>query len=268
MTKQLDAKVAVVTGGASGIGLACALALAAEGAAVVVADIAEDGARVVAEQIKAAGGRAHAVRVDLADPTLIRAMIDTCVAEFGRLDFLHNNAAATQLAAVGDSGVADMDLAVWERTLQVNLTGTMLATQIALPHLIASGDGRIVNMSSGASLRGDLGHTAYAVSKGGINTLTQYTAAQYGKVGIRCNAIAPGLVVTPASSGNFAGPLGDLMLRHHLTPRLGNPEDIAAMVVFLCSPGGGFITGQVLNVDGGLDSHLPYVADLVALQTK
>jgi len=121
---------------------------------------------------------------------------------------------ATQLAAVGDSGVADMDLAVWERTLQVNLTGTMLATQIALPHLIASGDGRIVNMSSGASLRGDL-VIPPTRSRRAASTPSRSTRSPVRQGRNPLYAIAPGLVVTPASSGNFAGPLGDLMLRHH-----------------------------------------------------
>lgn len=264
--KLLESKAAIVTGSASGIGRDCALALAAEGAAVVVADISVEGAHAVARQIREDGGRASAVAVDLGDQSQIEAMVDFCVAEFGRLDILHNNAAATHLAATKDVAVAETDPAVWESTLRINLTGTMLATKFALPHLLARGDGCIVSTSSGASLRGDLGQTAYAVSKAGINALTQYTAAQYGKAGIRCNAIAPGLVVTPASADNFAGPLGDLMLRHHLTPRLGQTTDVAAMVVFLCSPQASFITGQILNVDGGLNSHMPYVSDLTALQ--
>lgn len=262
--KTLESKTAIVTGSASGIGRDCALALAAEGAAVVVADISIKGAHAVAQQIREDGGRASAVAVDLAEQSQIEAMIDCCIAEFGGLDILHNNAAATHLAATRDVNVADTDPDVWESTLRINLTGTMLATKFALPHLLATGEGCIVNTSSSASLRGDLGQTAYAVSKAGINALTQYTAAQYGKAGLRCNAITPGLVVTPATADNFAGPLGDLMLRHHLTPRLGQPSDIAALVVFLCSPQASFITGQILNVDGGLNSHMPYIADFIA----
>jgi NAD(P)-dependent dehydrogenase (short-subunit alcohol dehydrogenase family) len=262
VTDLLDGKVAVVTGAASGIGRDCVRALARAGAAVVVADVNFDGAETVAAEIMAEGGRAEPVAVDLGDADLIAAMIERAVSLFGRLDILHNNAAATHLASTRDLNIADMDPQVWEQSLRINLTGTMLATKFALPHLIAAGEASIVNTSSGAGLAGDIGHTAYGVSKAGINALTLYTAAQYGKAGVRCNAIAPGLVVTPATQETYAGPMGGFMLRHHLTPRLGQPLDIAALVVFLCSAQAGFITGQVISVDGGLNTHQPYLADV------
>ncbi|OBH01640.1 short-chain dehydrogenase [Mycobacterium sp. E342] len=262
MTKLLDGKVAVVTGAASGIGRVCVRALARAGAAVVVADVNFGGAGAVASEIIAEGGRAEPVAVDLGDAGQIAAMIERAVSLFGRLDILHNNAAATHLASTRDLNVADMDPQVWDQSLRINLTGTMLATKLALPYLIAAGESSIVNTSSGAGLAGDAGHTAYGVSKAGINALTLYTAAQYGNAGVRCNAIAPGLVVTPATEETYAGPMKEFMLRHHLTPRLGQPDDIAALVVFLCSAQAGFITGQVISVDGGLGSHQPYLADV------
>ena len=262
MDSRLQGMVGIVTGSASGIGRECALALAREGAAVVVADLDTDGAKRVSDDIAATGGWAHALGVDLGDPESVESLVQQTVDLFGRLDILHNNAAATRLAATRDLNVADMDPAVWEATMRINLKGTMLATKFALPHLIAAGGGSIVNTSSGASLSGDFGHTAYGVSKAAINALTLYTAAQYGKAGVRCNAIAPGLIVTPASADNYAGPNGEMMLRHMLTRRLGSPSDIASMLVFLCSPEGEFITGQIISVDGGARSHQPHLADI------
>ena len=266
MGTRLQSKVAIVTGSASGIGRECALALAREGASVVVGDLDIDGAHKVSAQISDHGGQAHAAQVDLGDSMSVESLVRQAVSRFGRLDILHNNAAATHMAANRDLDVADMDPDVWDATMRINLKGTMLATKHALPHLVAAGGGSIVNTSSGASLGGDLGHTAYGVSKAAINALTRYTAAQYGKAGIRCNAVAPGLIVTPASADNYAGPRGDLMLRHILTSRLGVPSDIASMVVFLCSPDAEFVTGQVISVDGGAGSHLPHLADIQALR--
>jgi NAD(P)-dependent dehydrogenase (short-subunit alcohol dehydrogenase family) len=191
-------------------------------------------------------------------------MIATAVGIYGGLDILHNNAAATHLAARLDLPVADADPDVWDRTMRINLRGTMAAIQAAIPHLVARGGGCVINTSSGAGLSGDLSHPAYGASKAAIINLTQYVATQHGKQGVRCNAISPGFIVTPASAGSEYGPIQETMLRHHLTPRLGRPEDIASAVVFLASDEAAFITGQTLCVDGGLLAHQPYVADLRA----
>jgi NAD(P)-dependent dehydrogenase (short-subunit alcohol dehydrogenase family) len=143
----------------------------------------------------------------------------------------------------------------------------MLACKYAIPRMRARGGGSIINMSSGSGLTGALSPTAYGVSKAGIITLTEYVATQHGKEGIRCNAIAPGLIVTPATASSYAsGPFGEMMLRHHLTPRLGTAADIASCVVFLASDEAAFITGQVIRVDGGMHSHAPYYADLMQMK--
>ena len=263
---KLEGRVAIVTGGGSGIGRATALALAREGAAVVVADISAERAASVAAEVVAGGGRAHAQLADVAEEASVAAMIASALTHFGALDILHNNAAATDWSVLGGDGeLAQLDLAIWERTLAVNLRGPLLGSKHAIPHMLARGRGAIVNTSSASGLTGDLVRTAYGVSKAGLSALTQYIATQYGKRGIRCNAIAPGVIETPALRQNVPAEQIALFERHHLTPRLGTPEDIAAAVVFLVSDDAAFITGQIISVDGGLLAHHPTVAEIRAL---
>ena len=267
--KRLQGKVAVVTGAASGIGAETAVRLAAEGAKVVIADIDAARASDLARRIASNGGAAASIGADMGEPTAIAAMIDFAVATYGGLDILDNNAADTRLSAAQDVGVEQTDPKVWDDMMRINLRGTMLACKAAIPHLRARGGGSIINISSGAALAGALAPTAYGVSKAAIVTLTQYIATQHGKEGIRCNAIAPGLIVTPATESTYAnGPFGEMMLRHTLTRRLGKPTDIAAMVAFLASDDAEFITGQLITVDGGMSAHCSYHADMVQMQSQ
>jgi len=172
-----------------------------------------------------------------------------------------NNGAATQSEFLNRDGAAgDMDIAVWDHTFAVNTRGTMLMIKHALPALIASGSGAIINTSSGASLLGDLSRTAYAASKSAVNALTLYVAAQYGKQGVTCNAISPGMVPTAASRENQPE-LIRMVERHHMTPELGYPDDIAAMVALLASDDGRFVSGQIIRVDGGVTKAFAHVAD-------
>ena len=180
-------------------------------------------------------------------------MIDAAVASYGGLDILHNNAAATRLAATRDVPVSAADPDVWDETMRVNLRGAMLAIQAAAPHLIARGGGSIINTSSGSGLLGDLRNPAYGASKAALINLTRYVATEYGQQGVRCNAISPGFIVIGEKPGREA--VNAIMLRHALTPRLGRPEDVAALVVFLASDESAFITGQNICVDGGM--HRP-----------
>ena len=265
-TDRLQGKVVIVTGAAGGIGATTAEVLAREGAAVVVADIDLQQAEKQAGRIVEAGGRATAAGFDLGDEPSIVALVESTVAAHGGLDGVFNNAAATHLGGHKDLPIALADADVWDETMRINLRGTLQVTKHAVPHLVARGGGSIVNASSGAGLAGDFGHPAYGASKAAVARLTTYTAAEFGKQGVRCNAIAPGLIVTPRTEETYAaGPMRDMMLRHHLTPRLGKPEDIAATVLFLLSDESAFITGQVISVDGGLLSHVPYLADVVDL---
>jgi NAD(P)-dependent dehydrogenase (short-subunit alcohol dehydrogenase family) len=263
---RLDGKVAIVTGGAGGIGRACSAALAREGAAVVVADLAGVGAEDVAKEIAGGGGRAMAVAADVSEEADTRNMVAQAVEAYGRLDVLVNNAAATSLELVmADSDVVAMDVDVWDRTMAVNLRGAMLGCKYAVPAMVAGGGGSIVNMSSGESLLGDFRMCAYGASKAGLNNLTRHVATAYGKEGVRCNAIAPGLIRTPKVAEVLPPFLVDVYLQNHLTPRLGEPDDVAHLVVYLASDEAAFLTGAVIPLDGGFSAHQPSYAQMRSL---
>lgn len=261
---RLDGKVAIVTGAASGIGRASALAMADEGAWIAVADIDLRGAEDVVADAQRRGGTAMAIEVDVADPAAVEHMVRRTVDELGRVDVLFNNAAVlTPDVRARDTDVVDLDLEVWHRTMAVNLTGPMLGCRFAVPEMRKRGGGSIINSSSAAAGLADVVRCAYGTSKGGLNSLTRYVAAAFGKDGIRCNAIAPGVVLTPAVRALQSDDALAEFALHHTTPRLGTPEDVAGLAVYLASDQSGFLTGQVLTVDGGLSCHLPtYAATL------
>jgi NAD(P)-dependent dehydrogenase (short-subunit alcohol dehydrogenase family) len=265
----LKDRVAVVTGGASGIGRETASALCAAGASVLVADLNGPGAEAVAKALRSEGLHATSVAADVGDESSIEAMIEAAVSEFGGLDILHNNAADSDPQLMGrDLAVAEMDAEIWDRTMRVNLRGPMLGSKYAIPQMIERGGGAIVNTSSASGLTGDTTRSAYAASKAGLSSLTQSIATQYGAQGIRCNAIAPGVISTPALEANVAPELVGVYRGNTLTPRLGKARDIAAAVVFLASDNASFITGQVLSVDGGLLAHHPAMAEIAKLDGK
>jgi NAD(P)-dependent dehydrogenase (short-subunit alcohol dehydrogenase family) len=254
---RLAGKVAVVTGGAGGIGRASAEALVREGAVVAVVDVNRDGAERVASEIEAAGGAAMPVVADLSrEPEVVEA-IRAVIDRFGRLDVLHNNAALTDSEFLRrDTPVTELELDVWDRTLAVNLTSQMLTCKHVVPEMTRHGGGSIINMSSGASLKGDRTRTAYGVSKAGVNTLTMYVATAHGKLGIRANAIVPGLIITDAVRAHLDEPTLARLGKAVLTTHLGEPEDIAGVVVFLASDKARYITGQLIAVDGGMSAHV------------
>jgi NAD(P)-dependent dehydrogenase (short-subunit alcohol dehydrogenase family) len=263
---RVEGKVAIVTGAASGIGAATAQLLAEHGATVVVADIDEQRAEEHAATIRAAGHRAHAMAFDLGDEASIAVLIERTVSELGGLDVLHNNAAAVMLAATQDGPVGAADATVWDDTMRINARGTALAIKYAAPQMVARGGGSIINTSSGAGSLGDLGHAAYAASKAAINAITMYAATEFGKQGVRVNAIAPGLILTPGTlASGHADALLDIMIANMLTTRAGTPLDIAYMVLYLASNESDYVTGQVFAVDGGIGAHQPYVSELRAL---
>ena len=259
---RFNDKVAIITGGGSGIGRATARLLAAEGARVTVADIAEPAAAKVVAEIEAAGGVARTQVVDVADPEAVAAMVADTVAAYGGLDVLHNNAAALDQNRV-DQDVVSMDLETWHRVMAVNLDGPMHGCRFAIPAMLERGGGSIVNTASAAAFYGSRSLAAYGTSKAGVVALTRYVATAYGERGIRCNAVAPGVVVARAAQDALGGPMGDRLRRYstsHLIGRLGYPEEIAASVAYLASDDAAFVTGEVLRVDGGFTAHTPTYA--------
>lgn len=256
---RFEGKVAIVTGAGSGIGRATAELLATEGAAVTVADIRATAAEEVVAAITSAGGSARVQVLDVSDPAAVEAMVADTVAAFGGLDVLHNNAAALDQSP-NDTDVVTMELATWDRVLAVNLTGPMLGCRFAIPAMIERGGGVIINTASVAAFYGGRSLTAYGTSKAGLVSLTRYVATAFADRGIRCNAVAPGVVLPEKTQEALGGPMGD-RLRHytvsHLTGRLGYPEEIAHAVAYLASDDAAFVTGEVLRVDGGMTAHAP-----------
>ena len=265
MDKHLAGRVAIVTGSGANIGEACARALADAGASVILGDINLAGAERVADDIVAGGGTAIAHPLDLAEEGSVASLIATVIGRFGRIDILHNNAADTSLAQMhADGSIVELDAAIWDRAFRVNARGTMLMIKHAAPHMIAGGGGSIINTSTGVSLTGDIFNPSYSSSKAAVNALTRNAAVQFGRHNIRCNAITPGLVLSPLAREMMSADQIDMIQRHVLLPRFSRPEDIAGAVVFLASDAASFITGQIISVDGGIVHHTPYTADVLA----
>lgn len=254
MTSVLNNKVAVITGAANGIGAGTAHYLAQEGAHVVVADMNLPKAESVAAQINADGGSAMAIGVDISDLDSVTALANAVRERWGRIDILHNNAAATGHDIVGrDTDVITIDLDVWDKSFNVNLRGTLLMSRALLPLMIDGGGGAIINMSSMEGIVPTPGvRVAYSTSKAAISMLSLNIAAAYGKQGVRCNTIAPGIIITETFNSAIDVQTREKLLAHISSPSLGEPLDIARMVAYLGSDAGRYITGQTLQIDGGI----------------
>ncbi len=259
---DLTGKTAIITGAASGVGEATSILFARLGANVVVADINADGAQRVVETITGTGGSAVTAVVDVSDEEQVEAMVRVAIDHFGGLDVLHNNAAALGDDVLGrDLSLEEMTVELWDTTQAITLRGVMLGCKHAVAHLVERGGGSIINTTSTAGQAGDLTRSAYGSAKAGVAMFTKYVATMYGHANVRANAVAPGLIMSPIAIKNLDPAQMHRFSRNRLISRAGVPDDIAAMVAFLASDLAGFITGQVINVDGGVLAHAPSYAD-------
>jgi NAD(P)-dependent dehydrogenase (short-subunit alcohol dehydrogenase family) len=256
--QRLQNKVAIVAGGATGIGAACAKRYIAEGAKVVIGDLNIKTAQELAASL---GPAAIAVHYDASDAASIEALVEAAASKFGRIDVLHNNVALTsQSIQRQDTTVTEIPLEIWNAVLSVNVTSFLLGSKYAIPHMIKGGGGSIINTSSDSGRAGDVTRTAYGASKAAIISLTQHIATQYGLQGVRCNAITPGVILSPAMKDDPM--LVTLIKPHILTREFGEPDDIAALAAFLASDESRYITGQAIACDGGHLAHQPQIADV------
>jgi NAD(P)-dependent dehydrogenase (short-subunit alcohol dehydrogenase family) len=248
---RLDGKVCVITGAGGGIGKACALRFASEGGRIAVADVAEEPGSAAVAEVEAAGGEAAFFHVDVTDEDSVARLYDDVEARFGAVHVLVNNAG---VLLPGDAGIADTDLAVWQRVLAVNLTGVFLCCKHGIPKLLAAGGGSVVNMASICAVVGSAtANTAYTASKGGVAALTREIAVELARSGVRCNALCPGPVETPLAMQLYPDATAwQRRVVHIPTGRLGRPEEVAEAALFLASDESSWVTGTSLVVDGGI----------------
>lgn len=257
---RFNNKIALVTGGASGIGRATARRLCEEGAKVVIADFSLEAAAKLASELTGQGHISHAIFFNALDMKSCRNIVNHTVDLYGRIDILINVVGGNNLHK--DLAAEDLDIEYFDEVMHFNVKSMLASIQTALPYMKGKGGCSIVNVASLSALTGDFRGTLYGIAKAGVINLTRYVATQYGKHGIRCNAVAPGLTLTPAAKDNLPADVIDIFLKHNAVPYLGEPEHIAATIAFLASDDSAYITGQTILADGGMTCHNPTVGDL------
>jgi NAD(P)-dependent dehydrogenase (short-subunit alcohol dehydrogenase family) len=248
MPGRLEEKVALVTGGASGIGRATALTFAREGAKLVIADMNEEGGQQTVHMLTEQGGEAIFVRTDVSKAVEVQALISTVVETYGRLDCAHNNAG---ISGGGRARTAEYAEDTWHQVITVNLTGVWFCMKYEIPQMLSQGSGAIVNTASVAGLIGGRGLAAYVASKHGVVGLTKTAALEYAQQGIRVNCVCPGVIQTPMTERALSDPALKAQITARPIGRVGTPEEVAEAVVWLCSDAASFVTGHTMTVDGG-----------------
>jgi NAD(P)-dependent dehydrogenase (short-subunit alcohol dehydrogenase family) len=254
MPGRVAGKVALVTGGASGIGRATALTFAREGAKLIIADMHEDGGQQTVHMITEQGGEATFVRTDVTQATAVEALISKAVETYGRLDCAYNNAgiSGTGIAGTHRALTADYPDERWHQVIAINLTGVWLCMKYEIVQMLTQGGGAIVNTASVAGLVGLPYASAYVASKHGVVGLTKTAALEYAQRGIRVNGVCPGYIATPMTAQGMSDPERMArMIASEPIGRMGQPEEVAEAVVWLCSDAASFVTGHMMTVDGG-----------------
>jgi NAD(P)-dependent dehydrogenase (short-subunit alcohol dehydrogenase family) len=253
MPGRVEGKVALVTGGASGIGRATALTFAREGAKLVVADMNEDGGQQTIHMLMEKGGEAIFVRIDVSKAVEVQALISQAVATYGRLDCAHNNAG---IPGGGRALTAEYPEETWHQVIAVNLTGVWFCMKYEIPQMLSQGSGAIVNTASAWGLVGAPGASAYVASKHAVVGLTKAAALEYAQQGIRVNCVCPGVIHTPMTERGLSDPERRArIIASEPMGRVGTPEEIAEAVVWLCSDAASFVTGHAMSIDGGYDTQ-------------
>lgn len=244
---DFDSRTALVTGGGSGIGEACAKDLAALGASVLVTDIDEEAAQRVADEIVAEGGTASALRHDASVPEQNEEAVRVAVERYGALHLAVNNAGV----GAGPEPAGELELSEWQRVIDINLNGVLYGMRYQLPAIEAAGGGAIVNMASIHGTVAAPGNGAYTAAKHGVVGITKNAAAEYGEAGLRINSVGPGYIMTPLLENNLEPEMLEFLKSKHPLGRLGRSEEVSALTCFLLSEDASFITGSYHLVDGG-----------------
>lgn len=263
---RVEGKVALVTGGASGIGLSSARLLAKEKANVVIGDYNIEGARKACQAIIDEGGSASAIFLDASQEESIKNAVEYTVKTYEKIDILFNNVGLTNLQK--DLDVVNIDLDEWDRLMNVNTKSVLIGCRYAIPYMKEAGGGSIINTASMGAFASDAVRTAYGASKAAVVNMTSYIATQYGKDNIRCNGVAPGLILTPAAENNIDQEVHDIFKKFNALPYNGEPDDIGYTVLFLASDESKYITGQTIQVEGGHYIGNPSIADFNNYMTK